>query len=172
MRSITALFIMVTFFYFVAIAAESPEHLIGIWEMNVTAKEGKSTAQHYKKVFAIQKMGDLLKVIDLEGTSGFSEAAYKGNEVKFSLKIPSESHESPMFSGTFKSKKLTGVTEIDGRPAKWEAAMLASVWACSNHNPIHTATSENEMRTLTTDKKCEGWRQLKSTNFSSAFTHR
>jgi hypothetical protein len=107
-------------------------------------------------------MGDSLKAVDLEGTTRVYDVAREGSKVKFPLEISSDSKAKAIFSGTLKGGKLTGTTEIDGVPAKWEAAMLASVWVCSNHKPIHAATSEAEMRSLTSKNKCEGWRSIKS----------
>ena len=41
-------------------------------------------------------------------------------------------------------------------------AILArtTIWACSNHNPAHTATSTQQMQDLTRLHGCNGWHAL------------
>jgi len=36
----------------------------------------------------------------------------------------------------------------------------ATIWACSNHNPQHTATSTQQMQDLTRQHGCSGWHAL------------
>ena len=38
---------------------------------------------------------------------------------------------------------------------------MGPIWACSNHNPAHTATSTNQIQQLTNDHQCSGWYRIK-----------
>ncbi len=34
------------------------------------------------------------------------------------------------------------------------------IWACSNHNPAHTATNATEMQSMTNTYGCTGWHNI------------
>lgn len=164
MRNLTLVLLIVVFSLSLVGAVESQVYpsgkLIGIWEMKVSARENPTNEKVYRKVIAFQKVGDSIKAIDLEASAHVYEVTRQGSKIEFPLEINTDS--KAIFRGALKGRKLAGTTEIDGQPAKWEAAMLASVWVCSNHKPVHTATSEGEMRSLASKNKCEGWHRMKS----------
>jgi hypothetical protein len=62
--------------------------------------------------------------------------------------------------GSIKGNTIVGVMKLDSGTGTWKAVKLPSAWQCSNHKPSHVATSEDEMRSLTTKYKCLGWHKL------------
>jgi hypothetical protein len=36
-----------------------------------------------------------------------------------------------------------------------------TIWACSNHNPAHTATSTQEIKRLSQEYGCTGWHVIR-----------
>jgi len=62
--------------------------------------------------------------------------------------------------------EMIGVSDrakIDKFDVEWSAVKLPSVWECANHkNPSHIATTDEEIRSLTMQYKCEGWHKLKT----------
>lgn len=144
-----------------AIASDTGDKFNGIWELTVSKQDG-STWSTIKKLFVFQKEGQVLHMKDLQADSGIQAVGIKQNDIQFRLVIPGEASQPANLSGTYNRGKFSGMAEIDGVSSPWEAAKLGSAWLCSNHKPVHVASSEVDMKKLTEKNKCQGWSKMRT----------
>jgi hypothetical protein len=87
-----------------------------------------------------------------------------GDSQSFRVNLPvkddSGNNKLLMMDGSIKGNTIVGFIKQDNGATPWKAEKLPSAWQCSNHKPSHIATSEDEMRSLTSKYKCLGWHKL------------
>lgn len=152
--------------------AESPVAKANIWDVTFAPKGNNSskTTSAVGKLIFIQTSDNEFRVLDPASDNlSVGKMGSEGLIFQFPMKQGAQMAVPAAFKG-FPSKSpeplghmvdfVSGQGSLGGQPVEWKANRLVSLWACSNHDPRHTASGEEDMKKHTRDDHCQGWHRL------------
>lgn len=142
---------------------QSPNDISGAWKVT-TEKPGPADKKAEEgSVILIRQSAGKYEAIDLNSQKRFSQVEIQGegkwHAASGQVGPGTLDPEFNRINGSLEGKKLVGTIRLQGRDMIFEATRLPSFWLCSNHKPVHTAISEEQMKDLTKGQKCEGWKR-------------
>lgn len=149
--------------------ARGDTKLDGIWLLSLESGEANQNLPVFntavsKKVVVFTSSDNKVQMID-PSTDTVWVGEKTGDLGGFRVNLPVKDQLSGttklmLMDGSIKGNTIFGVVKQDNGTLTWKAMRLPSAWQCSNHKPSHIATSEEEMRSLTTKYKCLGWHKI------------
>jgi hypothetical protein len=138
---------------------QDEKKMTGVWKLEFKRPDGKMA----QRVLYLIQDGTKLMVKDSPKGKTLVGSVEDGKvKIPLLIMLDKDDKKEVTFTGSFEEKKLKGSATIQDQKIKWTGAILLSVWVCDNHDPIHTATTDKQIKALTKKYKCSGWQRLGS----------
>ncbi len=154
-------------------AKQEPKPIYEGWRF-VTTRDGGERESKQVKSYYVRRTGKDIVLKD-ERTRVETKGVVTDGKVEFTTIVPRNGEETKVkwsLDGD-PSKGMLSISKnivIDGHDVKvtTQVTRLASVWACDNHSPIHSALTSAQMKALTKTEKCTGWHRVTGTSADEA----